>query len=68
MNLLSRLLWRKTETYEQARARMIAETSEYITECLKRPELAVKIPVIKAGTGRFPRSLTGAFWGPVLDE
>lgn len=68
MNLLSRLFWRQSETYEQARARMIAETSEYITECVKRPELAVKIPVIKSGSGRFPRSLTSAFWNQVLDE
>lgn len=47
---------------------MIAETSDYITTCMQHPELAVKIPVIQAGTGEFPRSLSRAFWEPVLGD
>lgn len=57
---------RHTETWEELRARLVAETSEFLTECLRHPELAVRIPVIQAGTGRFPPSLTPAFWEPVL--
>ena len=55
-----------TETYEQLRARMISETSEYLTECLRRPELAPRIPMIETGTGTFPPSMAKAFWDSVL--
>lgn len=59
---------RRTETYEQMQARIIAETSAWLTECLRHPELAVRIPTIVAGRGRFPRSLTPAFWDAILSE
>ena len=59
---------RRHDTSEEARDRVIAETSAYLTECLRHPELAVRIPVIPCGRGRFPRSLTIAFWAPVLNE
>lgn len=58
----------RVETYEEMRARLIAETSDYLTECLRHPELAVRIPTIQAGRGRFPPSLTVAFWGQLLGE
>jgi hypothetical protein len=58
----------RVETYEEMRARLIAETSEYLTECLRHPELAVRIPTIQAGRGRFPPSLAVAFWGRLLGE
>jgi hypothetical protein len=64
MDLLRRL-WR-AETVEQMRERLLAETSAYVTECLRHPELAVRIPIIRADSGRFPRSLSTAFWDPVL--
>ena len=57
---------RRGETWEQTRRRLIAETSAYLTERMERPELAVAIPAIPAGSGRFPRSMTGAFWRRVL--
>lgn len=47
---------------------MVAETSAYLTECLQHPELVVRIPVIQAGAGRFPPSLTTAFWDRILAE
>ena len=56
------------ETYEEMRARLVAETSTYLTECMRHPELAVRIPVIQAGRGRFPPSLTPAFWDSILGE
>ena len=59
---------KRSESWEDLRARMIAETSAYLSECLRHPELAVRIPVIPADTGRFPPSLTLAFWDPVLFE
>ncbi len=59
---------RRKETWEQTRRRLIAETSLYLTERLDRPELAVSIPAIPAGSGKFPRSMSGAFWRRVLFE
>lgn len=56
------------ESYEQLRARLVSETSAYLTECLRHPEYAVRIPVIRAGAGRFPPSLTLSFWEPILRE
>jgi len=61
-----RVLRRRYESYEELRARMIAETSAYLTECLKHPELAVHIPMIPADSSRFPPSFTMSFWDPVL--
>ncbi len=58
----------RRETWEQTRARLIAETSAFIEECLRHPERAVRIPTIPAGSGRFPPSLTPAFWDPILAE
>lgn len=66
-----RLLWwneRRRETWEECRARMVAETSAYLSEALQHPELAVRIPVVEAGKGRFPPSLARAFWEPILIE
>jgi hypothetical protein len=62
------LLRRIRDPYEELRARMIAETSAYLTLCLQRPELAVHIPTIPANAGRFPRSFAAAFWEPILSE
>lgn len=57
---------RDYETWEELRARLVAETSAYLTEALRHPELAVRIPMIPAGSGRFPPSLARAFWEPLL--
>lgn len=59
---------RPFESWEEMRARIIAETSMYLTEALRHPELAVRIPMIPANSDRFPPSLSRAFWGPVLFE
>lgn len=59
---------RRNETWEETRARLVAETSVFLTEALRRPELAVRIPTIPAGSGKFPPSLTTAFWTPILDD
>jgi hypothetical protein len=56
------------ETHEEMRIRLLAETSAFVTECLRHPELAVRIPVIVAGRATFPPSLTDAFWEPILND
>ena len=61
-----RLRRRRQESYWELRARIVAETSAYLTECLKHPELAVHIPMIPAGSDRFPPSFSMSFWDPVL--
>jgi hypothetical protein len=67
MGLLSRFA--ATETWEETRARMIAETNAWLTEGLEHPELAVRIPIIPVESGRrFPPALSRAFWAPLLSE
>ena len=56
----------RCETWEELRARLVAETSAFLTEALRHPELAVRIPMAPADGARFPPSLTRAFWEPVL--
>jgi len=51
---------RRPETWEELRARL--------TEALRHPEFAIRIPVIPAGQGRFPPSLARAFWEPLLTD
>ena len=63
-----RFTTRKSETWEELRTRILAETSAYLTEGLRQPEFAVRIPTIPSGSGRFPPSLAAAFWQPVLFE
>ncbi len=54
------------ETWEEMRVRLVAETSAYLTEALRHPELAVRIPMIPAESARFPPSFTRSFWEPIL--
>jgi hypothetical protein len=61
-----RLPRQRDESHQELRARMIAETSVYLTECLQHPELAVHIPMIPADSNRFPPSFAMSFWDPVL--
>ena len=68
MEFLSRFVRPRRETLEQQRARLVAETSAFLTECLRHPEYAVRIPIVRAGAATFPRSLTTAFWDPILSE
>lgn len=58
----------RPESSDEQRYRMIAETSAYLTVCLQHPELAVRIPTIVCGEGRFPPSLSMSFWSSILDE
>jgi hypothetical protein len=56
----------RSETWEELRDRLVADTSAFLTEALRHPELAVRIPMIPADSARFPPSLTVAFWDAVL--
>lgn len=60
--------WKKRppETFEELRAQMVQETSDYVTFCLQHPEHAVRIPTAPADRAKFPPSLTPAFWDAVL--
>ena len=61
-----RLRGKRPESHEELCARIVAETSAYLTECLEHPELAVHIPMVPADTERFPPSFAMSFWAPVL--
>ncbi len=54
------------ESWDEMRRRLVAETELFLSEALRHPELAIRIPMIPAETGRFPPSLTRAFWEPIL--
>ncbi len=58
----------RRESWEETRARLIAETNAWLSEALRHPELAVRIPMVPADSARFPPSLTRAFWDPILSE
>ncbi len=50
------------------RARILRETGDYISECLRHPELAVRIPAAKATEAHWTREFADAFWQHVLPE
>ncbi len=56
------------ESYEELRRRMIDETNAFLTECVRNPELGVRIPVVPSGQSSFPRSFADAFWEAQFDE
>ena len=56
---------RRFEDWDELRARLVAETSIYLTEALRHPELAVRIPMIPTGSGRFPPPHYPGVLGPV---
>ena len=58
--------FKRNEFSQELRQHMIMETSTYLSECLKHPELAVHIPMIPADSNRFPPSFAMSFWDPVL--
>ena len=63
-----RLRRRIRASYDELRSRMLAETSAFITEGLRRPEYAVRIPTVPVERACFPRSFARAFWDPILSE
>jgi len=54
------------ETYEQWRARMLAETGRFIEWGLAHPDLVPRIPSHPVGHGRFSERLKAVFWNMVL--
>jgi hypothetical protein len=48
------------------RQRLIAETGDYLTLCLRHAERGVSIPSIPADKARFPRRLADHFWDGIL--
>lgn len=58
----------RVDLWEEIRARMVAETSAWLTDALSHPERAVRIPTVPAGEAEFPPSLSRSFWDPVLAE
>ena len=56
------------ETFEQWRARMIAETNAFIEWGLQHPEQVRWIPKHPAGHGSFSEQLKTLFWNLVLRD
>ncbi|MBN1346620.1 MAG: hypothetical protein JXQ73_28275 [Phycisphaerae bacterium] len=52
--------------WKAVQAEMIRETSDYINECFRNPELAVRIPAVRAEEANWSREFAEAFWRSVL--
>lgn len=50
------------------RRRMLAETNAFLSLGMRRPELAISIPIIPADRARFTRTFAEAFWRQVLAD
>jgi len=57
---------RKLADWRVVRNRVIVETSDYINECLRNPDLAVRIPAKPAEKAYWPREFAERFWSSVL--
>jgi hypothetical protein len=57
---------RKILDWRAMRSRIIRETNDYITECLRNPDMAVFIPRMPAHKARWSREFAEAFWNGVL--
>ncbi|MEI8197220.1 MAG: hypothetical protein WCI73_15080 [Phycisphaerae bacterium] len=67
--------FRRQETYEQWRDRMLRDTARYIEWGLAHPELVRRIPTHPVGKGAFTERAKSIFWtlvfrdpGPPEDE
>ena len=55
-----------TDPLSMMAARAIRETELFLAQCLRHPELAVRIPVVRVGYGSFAPGLAEEFWNDVL--
>ncbi len=60
------LFWRRQIDWRLVRVRIVRETGDYITECLRHPDLAVHIPSLPAEKANWSREFARAFWSRVL--
>lgn len=61
-----RLFGQKYLDWRAVRVRIIRETSDYISACLRDPEMSVRIPSQPAHKARWTREFAEAFWSSVL--
>ncbi len=61
-----KLFPRKLVDWRTIRARIINETGDYITECLRNPDLAVRIPAVPAEKATWTPEFSAAFWSSIL--
>lgn len=56
----------QTDALQSMRERLLRETGDYLTVCLRHPELGVAIPAAPATKARFSKAVAEHFWGQVL--
>lgn len=54
--------WRRRETYEQMRRRLIRETEAALEFALDHPEFHRRIPVVESGVTEFDPALAERYW------
>ncbi len=61
-----RFFWRRQVEWRAIRVRILRETGDYITECLRHPELPIRIPAVPAEKANWSREFARSFWSRVL--
>jgi hypothetical protein len=56
------------DLWREWRRRILGETEQFLTHYLAHPHLAVVIPRIRVGRGRFTSRFAEEFWRDVLGE
>ncbi len=60
------LFRRELLDWRKVRVRIIRETNDYLTACLRDPKLGTRIPAVPADQARWTREFAQAFWSSVL--
>lgn len=61
-----RLFGRSYTDWRKVRERILRETADYITDCLRHPDKAVHIPMMPADRANWSREYSEAFWRNIL--
>lgn len=61
-----KLFRRKAIDWRGLQARIIGETGDYLTECFRNPDMAVRIPTVRADRANWTREFAEEFWNDVL--
>jgi len=63
-----RIMYDRSETFEEWRQRMVAETCRFIEWGLQHPEQVDWIPRHAVGSGPFSERVKTVFWGLVMSR
>ncbi len=56
------------DLWQAIRRRILRETSSFLSEAVRRPDMGVSIPICVVGKGDFSKAFAEEFWRQVLEE